>query len=86
MIFKCNISCGCCFVRNLKGSLLGNRNDASHEGVYPKNDGCLAIVDIDASKGFINFCCGRGYSSKWLQLNSNMLDIFLAMVIFSYQN
>ena len=25
-----------------------------HKGVYPQSDGSLAIVDIDASKGFVD--------------------------------
>ena len=54
------------------------------------------IVDIDASKGFIdlwvhffvviedNHFDGKGVF--WFRLNSNMFNISLAMVIFSNQN
>ena len=68
--------------------------------MYPQSDRSLVIVDIDASKGFINLWVHfivaikdinrNGYRRKryffWFRLNSNMLNISLAMVIFSYQN
>ena len=66
------------------------------KGVYPQNNGSLAIAHIDASKGFIdlwvhffvaiedNHFDGKGVF--WFRLNSNMFNISLAMVIFSNQN
>ena len=68
--------------------------------MYPKGGKSLVIVDSDASKGFINLWVHffvaikdinrNGYRRKrcffLFQLNSNMLNISLAMVIFSYQN
>ena len=40
---------------NLRDSVKVNTSHLQHlEGVYPQDDGSIAIVDIDASKGFID--------------------------------
>ena len=64
--------------------------------MYPQNDGSIAIVDIDASKAFIdlwvhffvaiedNFLMEKVFF--WFRLNLNMFNISLAIVIFSYEN
>ena len=36
--------------------LLLYHHDGPYIGVYPQSDGSLAIVDIDASKGFVDLC------------------------------
>ena len=64
------------------------------KGVYPQNYGSLAIVDIDASKGFIHL-----WVHFYVAIEDNYFDrkgvflvstkfkhIFFAVVIFSYQN
>ena len=56
---------------------LSNLDLGQREGVYPQSEGSIAIVYIDASKGFVDL---------WVRSNSNMLNISLAMGKFSYQN
>ena len=38
-----------------------------HKGVYPQSDGCLAIVNSDASKGFVDL---------WVHLSFAIFAIF----------
>ena len=66
--------------------------------MYPQSDGGLAIVDIDASKGFVDLWVHffvaiedihrNGYQRKikffWFRLNSKVLNISFAMGMFSY--
>ena len=35
---------------------MGGGVKTGSKGVYPLNDGSLAIIDIDASKGFVDLC------------------------------
>ena len=68
--------------------------------MYPQRDGSLAIVNIDASKGFndlwVHFFVAiedihrKLYRRKWcfflFRLNSNMFNISFSLSIFFYQN
>ena len=59
------------------------------KGVYPQRDGSLAIVAIDASKGFIDlwihfFVAIEDIHRNWFRLNSNMFNISFSMGMFSY--
>ena len=64
------------------------------KGMYPQSDGSLAIVDIDASKGFVDlwehfalrfllFLCKK---NNWngFRPRSNMFNISFLMGKFSY--
>ena len=63
------------------------------KGVYPQSDGSLAIVHIDASKGFVDLWVHLSFAIfanfdlkkqlKWLSTRSNMFNISFSMGRFS---